>query len=108
MHSTITLYSRGSSREGDSEPVCDLMAGIASRAVSGAGQARVYSNRIFLALKRRFLSLQTCLRPWSLQPTLPTRLLSSGRGRAMLLFAVVLTELSGAQATLGLLENPVR
>lgn len=26
----------------------------------------------------------------------------------MLLFAVVLAELSGAQATLGLLENPVR
>lgn len=34
--------------------------------------------------------------------------LSSERGRAMLLFAVVLAELSGAQATLGLLENPVR
>lgn len=35
-------------------------------------------------------------------------LLSSERGRAMMLFAWVLTELSGAQATLGLLENAAR
>lgn len=86
-------------------------------AVSGAGRAHAYETRTFLPLKGCLVSLQTQRRPWGpaswyLQPTLPTptsslkwtkESLPSASPVTRLLFATVLTELSEAQARLGLL-----